>query len=84
MSRSSELTPSRFVSRIVLIPPLDSTFWLFSGIFLGIYAILENINIPIIVQPHCYGALTAVIFCQVSSSSASPYRNEKLIVGFLE
>ncbi|GAA5894600.1 Ilt1p [Sporobolomyces salmoneus] len=41
------------------------TFWLFSGIFLGIYAILENINIPIIVQPHCYGALTAVIFCQM-------------------
>ncbi|GAA5873452.1 hypothetical protein JCM16303_001127 [Sporobolomyces ruberrimus] len=41
------------------------TFWLFSGIFLGIYAILENINIPIIVQPHCYGALTAIIFCQM-------------------
>ncbi|GAA6063554.1 hypothetical protein JCM10212_002666 [Sporobolomyces blumeae] len=41
------------------------TTWLFSGIFLGIYAILENINIPIILQPHCYGSLCALIFCQM-------------------
>ncbi|GAA5853079.1 hypothetical protein JCM5353_007364 [Sporobolomyces roseus] len=41
------------------------TTWLFSGLFLGIYAILENINIPIILQPHCYGSLCAFIFCQM-------------------
>ncbi|GAA5975833.1 hypothetical protein JCM5350_000748 [Sporobolomyces pararoseus] len=41
------------------------TTWCFSGIFLGIYAILEDINIPIIVQPHCYGGLCAIIFCQM-------------------
>ncbi|GAA5923982.1 Ilt1p [Sporobolomyces koalae] len=41
------------------------TTWLFSGLFLGIYAILEDINIPICVQPHAYGSLCAIIFCQM-------------------
>ncbi|GAA5964795.1 hypothetical protein JCM3765_002558 [Sporobolomyces pararoseus] len=39
--------------------------WCLSGIFLGIYAILEDINIPIEIQPHAYGSLCAVIFCQM-------------------
>ncbi|POY73529.1 hypothetical protein BMF94_3466 [Rhodotorula taiwanensis] len=38
--------------------------WCASGACLGIYAIVENINIPIIVQPHCYGGLCAVMLCQ--------------------
>ncbi|BGP53205.1 hypothetical protein JCM8202_002761 [Rhodotorula sphaerocarpa] len=38
--------------------------WALSGACLGIYAIVQNINIPIIVQPHCYGSLCAVMFCQ--------------------
>ncbi|KWU45780.1 hypothetical protein RHOSPDRAFT_32711 [Rhodotorula sp. JG-1b] len=38
--------------------------WALSGICLGIYAIIENISIPIIVQPHCYGSLCALMLCQ--------------------
>ncbi|GAA5979087.1 hypothetical protein JCM10908_002800 [Rhodotorula pacifica] len=38
--------------------------WALSGVTLGVYAIGENINIPIIVQPHCYGSLCAVMLCQ--------------------
>ncbi|GAA5879554.1 hypothetical protein JCM8547_003104 [Rhodosporidiobolus lusitaniae] len=39
--------------------------WVVSGATLGIYAIVENINIPIIVQPHCYGSICAFIICQI-------------------
>ncbi|GAA6015590.1 hypothetical protein JCM10207_008137 [Rhodosporidiobolus poonsookiae] len=39
--------------------------WMVSGASLGIYAIVENISIPIIVQPHCYGGLCAFIICQI-------------------
>ncbi|GAA5903048.1 hypothetical protein JCM6882_009678 [Rhodosporidiobolus microsporus] len=47
------------------LSPFLFVCWMFSGAFLGIYAIVENINIPIIVQPHCYGALCAFILCQI-------------------
>ncbi|GJN87825.1 hypothetical protein Rhopal_000780-T1 [Rhodotorula paludigena] len=39
--------------------------WALSGATLGIYTIVENISIPIIVQPHCYGSLCAIIYCQM-------------------
>lgn len=38
--------------------------WSVSGIFLGTYAIVQNINIPIIIQPQAFGALAAVSFVQ--------------------
>ncbi|EGU12567.1 hypothetical protein RTG_01100 [Rhodotorula toruloides ATCC 204091] len=39
--------------------------WMLSGVTLGIFAIVENINIPIIVQPHAYGSLCFVMLCQM-------------------
>ncbi|KAM0746848.1 hypothetical protein T439DRAFT_329536 [Meredithblackwellia eburnea MCA 4105] len=39
--------------------------WLLSGLCLGPYVIYQNINIPIIVQPQCYGSLCAIIFIQM-------------------
>ncbi|BGP22117.1 cystinosin/ERS1p repeat protein [Rhodotorula toruloides] len=39
--------------------------WMLSGVTLGIFAIVENINIPIIVQPHCYGSLCFLMLCQM-------------------
>ncbi|GAA6047950.1 hypothetical protein JCM3770_006439 [Rhodotorula araucariae] len=47
------------------LAPLLYITWTLSGACLGIFAIVENISIPIIVQPHCYGSLCAVIFCQM-------------------
>ncbi|GAA5826201.1 hypothetical protein JCM11251_007205 [Rhodosporidiobolus azoricus] len=39
--------------------------WMMSGAALGIYAIAEDFTVSLIVQPHCYGALCALIFCQI-------------------
>ncbi|KPV77025.1 uncharacterized protein RHOBADRAFT_51990 [Rhodotorula graminis WP1] len=47
------------------LAPLLYISWMLSGASLGIFTIVQNISIPIIVQPHCYGALCAVIFCQM-------------------
>ncbi|GAA6029975.1 hypothetical protein JCM8097_009197 [Rhodosporidiobolus ruineniae] len=47
------------------LSPLLFICWMVSGATLGIYAIVQDISIPIIVQPHCYGALCAFIICQI-------------------
>ncbi|GAA5974147.1 hypothetical protein JCM11641_003464 [Rhodosporidiobolus odoratus] len=47
------------------LSPLLFVSWVISGAALGVYAIAQNINIPIIVQPHCYGSLCAFIICQI-------------------
>ncbi|TNY23940.1 PQ loop repeat-domain-containing protein [Rhodotorula diobovata] len=47
------------------LAPLLYISWTLSGACLGIFAIVQNISVPIIVQPHCYGSLCAVIFCQM-------------------
>ncbi|GAA5929237.1 hypothetical protein JCM10213_005019, partial [Rhodosporidiobolus nylandii] len=39
--------------------------WVISGASLGIYAITQNINVPIMVQPHLYGSVCAFICCQI-------------------
>jgi len=39
--------------------------WGASGVLLGVYAIVQNINIPIIVQPQLFGTLSFLSFAQV-------------------
>ncbi|KIM22827.1 hypothetical protein M408DRAFT_78446 [Serendipita vermifera MAFF 305830] len=38
--------------------------WAVSGAFLGVYTIVRNINIPLIVQPQVFGALAALSWVQ--------------------
>lgn len=38
--------------------------WILSGLTLGPYVIVQNINIPIMIQPYCYSSLCAVIAAQ--------------------
>ncbi|KAM0753229.1 hypothetical protein T439DRAFT_323864 [Meredithblackwellia eburnea MCA 4105] len=38
--------------------------WWFGGIFLGAYVVVQNINIPLIVQPQCFTVLSAVCWAQ--------------------
>ncbi|PVG04684.1 hypothetical protein CPB86DRAFT_803460 [Serendipita vermifera] len=42
----------------------DRFIWAVSAAFLGVYAIVQNINIPIIVQPQTFGALAAISWIQ--------------------
>ncbi|KAH9840118.1 PQ loop repeat-domain-containing protein [Rhodofomes roseus] len=38
--------------------------WGASGVFMGVYAIVQNINIPLIVQPQLFGTLSFLSFAQ--------------------
>ncbi|KAG8821622.1 hypothetical protein FRB91_005033 [Serendipita sp. 411] len=46
------------------LSPWLMLIWSVSGIFLGIYAIVQNINIPIIVQPQVFSTLAAISWVQ--------------------
>ncbi|KAG8812690.1 NAD-dependent histone deacetylase sir2 [Serendipita sp. 399] len=46
------------------LSPWLMLIWSVSAIFLGIYAIVQNINIPIIVQPQAFGMLAALSWVQ--------------------
>jgi len=39
--------------------------WGFSSLFLGVYAILQDLNIPLMVQPQLFGFLALVCWGQV-------------------
>lgn len=38
--------------------------WAFSGLFLGVYVVVQNINIPLIIQPQLFTALAALSWAQ--------------------
>ncbi|KAG8899048.1 hypothetical protein FRC00_001987 [Tulasnella sp. 408] len=38
--------------------------WAFSGLFLGVYVVVKNINIPLILQPQLFTALAALSWAQ--------------------
>lgn len=41
--------------------------WGFASLFMGVYAILQDLNIPLIVQPQLFGFLAFVSWGQVST-----------------
>ncbi|KAJ3712158.1 PQ loop repeat-domain-containing protein [Lentinula raphanica] len=38
--------------------------WATGGVFLGIYAVVQNLNIPLIVQPQIFGTLSVICWAQ--------------------
>ncbi|KIY70695.1 hypothetical protein CYLTODRAFT_337350, partial [Cylindrobasidium torrendii FP15055 ss-10] len=38
--------------------------WSISGVWMGIYAILQDLNVPLIVQPHLFAALSLISLAQ--------------------
>lgn len=46
------------------IAPILFIGWMISGLTLGPYAIVQDLAIPIQVQPYCYGTLCAIILSQ--------------------
>ena len=42
--------------------------WGVSGAFLGVYSIVQDLNIPLILQPQLFGVLSFVSWGQVSRS----------------
>jgi hypothetical protein len=44
---------------------VDRLLWAISGAFLGVYAVVQNLNIPLIVQPQLFTSLTLVSWGQV-------------------
>ncbi|KAJ3979983.1 PQ loop repeat-domain-containing protein [Lentinula detonsa] len=39
--------------------------WALGGVFLGIYAVVQNLNIPLIMQPQIFGTLSVICWAQV-------------------
>ncbi|EGN91977.1 hypothetical protein SERLA73DRAFT_191748 [Serpula lacrymans var. lacrymans S7.3] len=46
------------------LSPLFVFLWAVSGPFLGVYVIVQNLNIPLILQPQLFSALSLVSWCQ--------------------
>lgn len=46
--------------------------WGLSGAFLGVYVIVQDLNIPLIVQPQSFGVLSLFSWAQVSTLSRLP------------
>ena len=40
--------------------------WAFSAVFLGVYAVVQDLNVPLIVQPQLFAALSYLSWAQVS------------------
>ena len=47
-----------------------SFLWGVSGPFLGVYAIVQNLNIPLILQPQIFAFLCAVSWAQVGNNQS--------------
>lgn len=45
--------------------------WGMAGIFLGTYSVVQNLNIPLILQPQLFGVLSFVSWAQVRANSDS-------------
>ncbi|KAJ3787192.1 PQ loop repeat-domain-containing protein [Lentinula aff. detonsa] len=39
--------------------------WALGGVFLGIYAVVQNLNIPLIMQPQIFGTLSVICWAQL-------------------
>ncbi|KAF7331490.1 hypothetical protein MKEN_00027900 [Mycena kentingensis (nom. inval.)] len=52
--------------------------WAISGGFFGVYAIVQNLNIPLIVQPQLFGLLCMVSWGQCQYYDAPPTRSKRL------
>lgn len=51
--------------------------WGLSGAFLGVYAIVQDLNIPLIIQPQLFGILSFVSWTQVRDFyNTSRFRGE--------
>lgn len=55
----------RPIYRPKLTFPLSRLMWATSGLLCGVYAIVRNINMPIIAQPQIFSSLTLLSFAQV-------------------
>ncbi|KAJ3998904.1 PQ loop repeat-domain-containing protein, partial [Lentinula boryana] len=55
--------------------------WALGGVFLGIYAVVQNLNIPLIMQPQIFGTLSVICWaqCQYYRRHWSPFKT--IIVG---
>jgi len=49
-----------------------SLLWSLASIPLGVYVIVQNLNIPLIIQPELFGAFTLISWTQVCSSISVP------------
>ncbi|KDQ61337.1 hypothetical protein JAAARDRAFT_149976 [Jaapia argillacea MUCL 33604] len=54
------------------LSPLLVLMWSISAVFLGVYAIVQNLNIPLILQPQLFGAL-----CLTSWAQCQYYGNKR-------
>lgn len=54
----------------VLSCSVNRWLWGLSGPFLGVYVIVQNLNIPLILQPHFFATLCFVSWAQVGSNSS--------------
>ena len=50
---------------------LPRLLWGVSGVTLGVYAIVQDLNIPLILQPQLFSALSYVCWAQVSRHPSS-------------
>lgn len=48
--------------------PIFSFIWGISGPFFGVYVVVQNLNIPLIIQPHVFALFCAVSWTQVTGS----------------
>ena len=48
---------------------LSSFLWGLSGAFLGVYVVVQNLNIPLILQPQLFGILCMISWAQVCRNS---------------
>ncbi|KIY48137.1 hypothetical protein FISHEDRAFT_21634, partial [Fistulina hepatica ATCC 64428] len=56
--------------------------WSLSAPFMGVYCIVQNLNIPLIIQPQVFGTLCLVSWAQCLYYSRTPYRTRCAVLSF--
>ena len=59
------------------VPGAFRLLWGVSGVFFGVYAIVQDINVPLIVQPQILSALSYLSWAQASTSARLLRRSSK-------
>ena len=64
---SSQNPHNRDGTSRILIVILNRLVWGLGGAFLGVYVIVQDLNIPLIIQPQIFGFLSLLAWAQVST-----------------